>query len=590
MIRVRRLLDQDCYYQSIPLGTPYVGPTGSPTPVFKPGNILLLASTGFGPPASELYEFDFGFMKKGDRMMGLLRDKDVLHLSAFGDLTCSDTWRTSTPYVYPSGQYGPVAKNIKVGATTYVNQVSAIAPWGVSATFNFETYVPSYLCTQNYNGMAGKMVLAQNIPETVTIQYSDDGLHGVIYQYDSTSIESSYRRTYLEGGLTYDVPNYAFVTFIASIKAGVKGFYATSAFRVTWDAGGAKVRDPATLKYVYVKDIVPDLTKCGFYEGNLSSKTTKTSKVYCSLEGSNADVMNLDNLFRSSSLIGMAARNFTQTPVDFDWSVLTMDILKQQRHVDTSLLLTLVDLASIGGDLEGWKSILSFVKDTPSRLKSIKTIGHLLSEVKKTAKTAAGADLSYQYGTAPTVRDGQAVVAGMHALARYATTPDRRHARRSSIELGHLDSPIRSDNVMTAEVSRLPRDFLDELQGGIAWLDSWGLYPRASMLYDVIPFSFAVDWFVNFGSIVEKIDANVGAGSIQHFPLHYIIQTSKRKWSPTLSTYMPRYLAGVNGTITYTWYDRTLSREFPAPPLEFDEKGPFRSWAEATALVVQKVL
>lgn len=540
---------------------------------------MLLVSKDGGPPLADLFELEFGFIKQGKQVMGNLRDKDVQHLNAEGSLVSCNGWWSSPTYARAANYYGPPSRNVSVNNTTYSN-VASLALWGIPTTFSFPITRPRYFCVST-----AKWVKEHTLYLTVSYIYDDDRRYGMAIVGTPTGI--SQPPFSFEDGTTTGIGNYTSVRFFTVAKPLNAGkLWSTAAFQVSWDAGGAYISVGGTKRYV--KTLVPEFRRNGFtgdWWANQHAPVTGSSTFW---EGSDQTVNDLQEFVQQPMLSRLAASTFTRSPVVFDWSTLTTSILSQHMHVDTSLLVTLFTLTQMKGVSDSWKDIAVFLHGVPKKLRRVKTAAKMLRLIKTGLKKTSNTELSTSYGLMPNERDLEAVAVGLHALARYASEPARKHARHTSEEAGFLGTPIKSTNVLTVESEQLSSDFLGTSMQLIRAWGQWGMYPTASDLWDVVPFSFAIDWFVNFGSVLDGVDANVGARSTKYYPIKYCIYGSKREWSPALSLYLPASLAGVSGSITFTWYDRYLSTEYPAPSVKFDEAGPFRSWTEAGALIIQR--
>jgi len=89
-------------------------------------------------------------------------------------------------------------------------------------------------------------------------------------------------------------------------------------------------------------------------------------------------------------------------------------------------------------------------------------------------------------------------------------------------------------------------------------LESLGLNPSAANLWDLIPFSFVVDWFLPIGSVLSRLDAYENNALLRD--VKYRIETFKVLWPLTkqeLEDLIGNQFS-VTTPIKYCWYDRRI--------------------------------
>lgn len=104
--------------------------------------------------------------------------------------------------------------------------------------------------------------------------------------------------------------------------------------------------------------------------------------------------------------------------------------------------------------------------------------------------------------------------------------------------------------------------------------------PDLSNVWDMIPFSFVVDWFVNIGDLAEGIDAFYTL--CQQHKVLGTIRSTKEKYV--------YHVVGAVGKYQYTIYKRWCIKDwYPVPEFSLQLKNPITNlyhWCEAGALVV----
>lgn len=119
--------------------------------------------------------------------------------------------------------------------------------------------------------------------------------------------------------------------------------------------------------------------------------------------------------------------------------------------------------------------------------------------------------LSYRYGVRPFVKDGQDIVEAL--LKINEKKPLRETARGFSKDAQTTEKSYALDNydcdVVTETAVSVRAGVLYEVWGGY---DTFGIHMNQIPIaaWEMIPFSFVADWFVNLGSFIEAITPNPG--------------------------------------------------------------------------------
>lgn len=105
---------------------------------------------------------------------------------------------------------------------------------------------------------------------------------------------------------------------------------------------------------------------------------------------------------------------------------------------------------------------------------------------------------------------------------------------------------------------RLWSEFFQSLLG----VNAIGLFPSFSNVYDLVPFSFALNWFTNLKRRMQLGETNLLAPlcfSFKHRVVSYTV-----RWSPTVEELASRHLYS-NGPVSIKVYVREVSRFWPSP-------------------------
>lgn len=220
-------------------------------------------------------------------------------------------------------------------------------------------------------------------------------------------------------------------------------------------------------------------------------------------------------------------------------------------------------------------NMIEFLKD----LRDVKALIPKLENLTS-LKGAAGTYLSVKYGILPTKSDLESIVGAFKARkpfldregntvfnAAYATT---QVINGSIYKLEqHIKVPVANED---SEFVRL----LDDL-------DSSGFGLTLENVWDLVKYSFAIDWFINVGGLLRRVDNNL---RLLRYNIPYVTMSDKRSifgvlpQKPTLSTL---------GQIEWRYYHRWVDSQCPLPPLSLSLSPTVsKHWLEAGALLVQR--
>jgi len=211
----------------------------------------------------------------------------------------------------------------------------------------------------------------------------------------------------------------------------------------------------------------------------------------------------------------------------FTLKELPVDVLIDRDPFDTNfsawyLLVDLVDLRN------AWESLQQ--RRGHRDLSVHKKMRYYLKGSNATAKDVANTNLGIQFGVLPTVKDMQdffTVLANWqkvygdmeeftHKLRRHRFKPvDVKELKRDFTVMGQcvvpgVTLPMRARVTTESAVFHRTAQYLftaPEFQGWVSrlkqFVDAFGILDPAA-IWDVIPFSFVIDWFVNVGDWLHK--------------------------------------------------------------------------------------
>lgn len=229
---------------------------------------------------------------------------------------------------------------------------------------------------------------------------------------------------------------------------------------------------------------------------------------------------------------------------------------------------------------------IAYLKEAVEMIKSGQPIAEL-SPLKDfvtspSLKNLANLTLSYSYGTRLTVADTEEIFEGVEKLKNQLgyllndTSTVRGWASQS-----FSDNFLKIDRLLTANVYYHQQE--SQVRKLMDVLYKADLEPSLEHAYDLIPYSFVLDWFANVGDILASIDVFTTAAYLN---LAYYIRSYKDVGKFPVG--MDRY-----GTdrIDFSHYVREVreSLDIPVPDLEVHLPG-VSVLPQGLALVVQRLL
>nr|WFS39161.1 MAG: putative maturation protein [StochSRVP_12 levi-like virus] len=386
----------------------------------------------------------------------------------------------------------------------------------------------------------------------------------------------------------------------------IKGWSGYSNYNLSWDVSGCTIDITVTgegyqintSKTQWVKSIVVshtrltlDLTKNVVYvlesrPGNMSTYYDGRVSNVVEIPAWSSYSLNIDWLMYDgvsptlTSTLGISSvfsvcmedtlfKYFNTNPV---WAELCQKAILSGQYVDCNMIAMINDLKNLRVDLT---SILESAKKLP--LTDLMT--------KKGWKEISSFFLGNNYGYQLTYSDAQSIGGALERL--------RQNIKRGQKEIQKLTSaskttlsgrvPLTVDCHYTAKVGTSN----DPLMQGIKGLFDWDLYPSLGNMWDLIPYSFCVDWVVGLGDLFETIDANA---YMRYYQAKSIMKSTKISTGPVNNQQILGSLPGACGLVSYTHYRRWVEYSFDPMPLsvDFHPSELLGHWVEGASLIIQR--
>jgi len=221
-------------------------------------------------------------------------------------------------------------------------------------------------------------------------------------------------------------------------------------------------------------------------------------------------------------------------------------------------------------------NMLEFLKDLRRPQDLIPKLKGLL-----TLKGVSGNYLGFKFGVLPTISDVKEIVAAFKKIKPYID----QNGFKTYGAGWHRE--LEKDGLLFSKLQRIKlaiSDEDDEFQALIARLDSMGTLPTFENVWDLVPYSFVVDWLIDVGGFLERVDSRL---RLSRLNIRYVTMSRKTRVTGTINPEIEN--VPFIGTVDWVHYHRWVSDQCPVPPLSLSNTSKdFSHWLEAGALIIQR--
>lgn len=195
-------------------------------------------------------------------------------------------------------------------------------------------------------------------------------------------------------------------------------------------------------------------------------------------------------------------------------------------------------------------------------------------------KTHASNYLAVEYGVLPTIDD-------LHSILDAINSDRKPYFDRSNYRIltaGHSVSAsgTHASVVSTNRIKIAVNSSDPYISKAFEGMRTIGGFPSVDNLWDLVPYSFVIDWFVDIGGFLERVDTSYRTATLG---IQYCTMSNTKDVS-----YKLPYSAssmGISGTISRRYYSRHVQPDVPEQPLNFEVSNELPNhWLEAGALIV----
>lgn len=220
--------------------------------------------------------------------------------------------------------------------------------------------------------------------------------------------------------------------------------------------------------------------------------------------------------------------------------------------------------------------------NTLAFLRDIRRPWELIPKLKnlRSLKVMADNYLTVRYGILPTISDLRSIFGAFKKVI-----PNRDRFGDENFYASHRVSEV--IDKITIEVEQHVKlsvgkedNAFDALFTG---LERVGLFPNLENIWDLIPYTFVIDWFVNVGEFLERVDTHQ---RLLRFNVSLVTMSRKQTVTATVT---PTREEPIHGTLSLVRYHRWVTIKPPAPPLSLQPSHQGANhWLDASALIVQR--
>lgn len=218
-------------------------------------------------------------------------------------------------------------------------------------------------------------------------------------------------------------------------------------------------------------------------------------------------------------------------------------------------------------------NMLEFLSEIVNPVKLIEQLRNL-----RKLKDLASLYLGTHYGVLPTISDLKSLY---RSAVRQKPFVDRNGYQTTSAgrifydQIGEVHQVL--EQHVKLAIDNEDSDFLELIRG----TESLGILPTLANVWDLIPLSFVVDWFLKVGDFLERVDT---LARVMRFNVKYVTLSHKRTCTMEL---IPSNTIPFSGSVKHVRYWRSPQAWCPTPELTFSQpESPTSHWLEGAALYI----
>lgn len=210
---------------------------------------------------------------------------------------------------------------------------------------------------------------------------------------------------------------------------------------------------------------------------------------------------------------------------------------------------------------------------------------------KQIAKEISNLYLSYHYGYRLSIRDTEELI---RASVKEINNLHRAQAFTRSMMTSEFTYPRPSSLAgFTVKAAHHCKVWYNQLDTSFSTLlrqlFRWDIFPELGNVYDMIPYSFVVDWFIPFGDILDKIDNHTYSHTLDVYSVEYSTSLTVAGLPVTLPFFQGMFRGYASPGLSLRYFNRWMEPELSFPPLELKLQAGPKNWFPAGALILQRI-
>lgn len=220
-------------------------------------------------------------------------------------------------------------------------------------------------------------------------------------------------------------------------------------------------------------------------------------------------------------------------------------------------------------------NMLEFLSDLRHPTQMIPKLAKL-----KTIKGLADNYLTISYGVLPTIDDVKSIY---EACQKRKPFLDKCGFSVFTSAASSSSSTDRYDRLIEQHLKLAIDDEDSTFQAIVGNVESVGMLPTCNNLWELLPYSFVVDWLVDVGGLLERVDARM---RLTRLNIRYV--TYSTKWTTSIKVdWCPEF--PYFSQLDWVVYHRWVSDQCPRPNLSLHSSfQDFDHWLESGALILQR--
>jgi hypothetical protein len=188
--------------------------------------------------------------------------------------------------------------------------------------------------------------------------------------------------------------------------------------------------------------------------------------------------------------------------------------------------------------------------------------------------------LAINYGLLPTMSDIRTIIEAFTRIKPYIDKNGFKTYNAVSQETSEVGVLTYS---LEQRIKIAIEDEDSDFQALAQKIDSMGFALTLQNVWDLIPYSFVLDWFIDIGGFLERCDTRM---RLMRLNIRYSTMSRKRISSLLIK---PSRTAPISGTLSVVRYQRWTEDHCPEPPLiPSSDTNPLSHWLEGSALIIQR--